>query len=423
MANINDQKVGHVYVDQLSKYENLANKSDSSIFFVKDTGIFIGTEQIANYVNLVDLLTKADASVIYQQKLTFDDEPTVNSSNPVTSGGVFSALSDKQDTLTAGEGINITNNNTVQTTGIPYGVCDTTCTSTAFTATVPGIYKLENGVCCMLKNGVVSSGKPSFTLDVNGLGPKTVYTNMASETVETTIFNANYTMLFIYDSSRGDNGGWICYRGYDSGNTNTIGYQLRTNSTVMTVTDTARYYKIYFTSADGKHWVPASANSTNSSTSAKPVNQRPIDPFGRIVYTSATTSYKAGANLAATTIWDQYVVTLGYSFNVTNEALTLTAKEPVYIKCTPQSNGSAIIDSSTPYVQTLPSVNDNKIYIFLGVATEATKIELYINHPVYYHDGTGIRVWIGKSLADYYDKTEVNNLITDISSDITWISL
>ena len=63
---------------------------------------------------------------------------------------------------------------------------------------------------------------------------------------------------------------------------------------------------------------------------------------------------------------------------------------PVYIKCTPQNNGSAIIDSTTPCVQALPNYNDGKIYIFLGVATSATDVELQMNHPVYYHDGMSV---------------------------------
>lgn len=293
---------------------------------------------------------------------------------------------------TAGDGISLSNN-TIKTTGIPFGICDSTSTATAFTVTVPGIYKLEDGVCCMVKNGVVTSAS-GFTLNVNGLGGKPCYTNLAAATRDTTIFNVSYTMLFVYDSTRVSGGCWICYRGYDA-NTNTIGYQLRTNSTVMTVTDTARYYKLYFTSADGNHWVPASINSTNNATTARAVNQRPIDPFGRIVYTSANTSYAAGANLAATTIWDQYAIALGYSFNVNGGDLTLTTKTPVYVKCAPQSDGSAIMDATTPIVQTLPSSADGKIYILLGVAYDAIHIELVINHPVYYHDGSGIKLWTG----------------------------
>lgn len=91
-------------------------------------------------------------------------------------------------------------------------------------------------------------------------------------------------------------------------------------------------------------------------------------------------------------------MSLGYSFNRTGAALTLTTKTPVYLKCAPQSDGSAIMDSSTPIVQTLPSTADGKIYIFLGIAYSATNIELIPQHPVYYHDGTAIRIWIGGAI-------------------------
>ena len=330
-------------------------------------------------------------------------------------------ISGKQDVLTAGDGIAI-NNNTVRTTGIPFGRCDSTSTATHFTATVPGIDRLEDGVCCMIDNGVVTSAS-GFTLNVNGLGAKPCYTNLAAATRDTTIFNVAYTMLFVYDETRVSGGCWVCYRGYDA-NTNTIGYQLRTNNTVRNVSDTARYYKIYFTSADGTKWVPASVNSTNNATSARPVNQRPIDPFGRIVYTSANSNYAAGANLTATTIWDQYNLTLGYSFNRTGAALTLTSEASVYLKCAPQTDGSAIMDADTPIVQALPTSNDGKIYIFLGVATSATAIELVPHHPVYYHDGTGIRIWTG-STGDGIDTSEFvkyNTINYDPSNIINGLS-
>ncbi len=282
---------------------------------------------------------------------------------------------------------------------IPFAQVDDTSTATAFTATVAGITELRDGVIVLLKNGVVTSAS-GFTLNINNLGAKPVYSNMAAATREATIFNVNYTMLFVYDSTRVTGGGWICYRGYDS---NTIGYQLRTNSTTMTVTDTARYFKLYFTSADGNHWVPASVNSTNNATSERAVNQRPIDPFGRIVFTSASTSYAAGANLAAATIWDQYTLVLGYSFNRTGSALELTAKKAVYVKCAPQADGSAIMDATEPIVQDLPSTADGKIYIYLGVAYDATHIELYPNHPVYYYSDGAIRLWTNAAMTPMTD--------------------
>ena len=187
------------------------------------------------------------------------------------------------------------------TQSIPYGEVDSTSTATVFTATVPGITALKHGTIVLLKNGVITSAS-GFTVNINGLGAKPVYSSMSAAAAETTLFNVNYTLLLIYDEVRVTGGCWLNYRGYNS-DTNTIGYQIRSNNTVLKTTDKNRYYKIFFTSQDGTHWVPATADSTNSATSAKTVNQKKIDPFGRIVYTSATTSYAAEADIAAGTIW------------------------------------------------------------------------------------------------------------------------
>lgn len=287
------------------------------------------------------------------------------------------------------------------TSAIPYGECDSTSTATVFTATVDGITALYDGVCCLLKNGVKTSAS-GFTININGLGAKPVYSNLATgnditptdPTRDTTIFNINYTMFLIYSTTLVEGGAWICYRGYDS-NSNDTGYYIRHSYATLPVSDTARYYKLYFTSADNTKWVPSSVHSANNATAARPVNQRPINPFGKIVYTSASTNYTAGSNLGVSYAWEQYPFTLGYAFNRIGAALTLTYPAPVYIKCAPQADGSAIIDEDVPYVQALPTNADGKIYIFLGIAYEATKVELYQDHPIYYHDGVSIKPWPG----------------------------
>ena len=292
--------------------------------------------------------------------------------------------------------------------GIPYGEVDTSSTATVFTATIPGITELKDGVCMLLKNGVVTSAS-GFTININGLGAKPVYSNMAAATRETTIFNVNYTILFIYDTTRVSGGCWIYYRGYYADN-DQVGYQLRTNTYVQKTLDAFNYYKILFTSADGNNWVPAASEKVKSSTSQKTVNQRPIDPFGKIVYCAieTTNGFNANADVTKTICWQQYVVTLGYSFNTTGKALTLTTRKPVYVKCTPQTNGSAIINSTTPIVQNLPTTEDNSIYIFLGIATSATAIELLMNHPVYQYKNGAIRLYTNADIP-----TKVSELTND----------
>ena len=285
---------------------------------------------------------------------------------------------------------------------IPYGQVDSTSTSTAYTATVPGITELRDGTYMLLKNAKVTSAS-GFTININGLGAKPCYSNMATgnpvtptdPSRDTTIFNINYTMLFVYSEDIVSGGGWICYRGYDA-NTNTIGYQLRTNSSSKKMADITYRYRIFFESADGTLWVPANTSSSTNATSSRTVNQRAINPFGEIVYYGTTASVSAGSTPADASLWQEYTLTLGYSFNRTGAALVLSYPKPIYIKCAPQANGSAIIDADTPYVTALPTSNDGKIYIYLGRTYSATAIEMVMCHPVYYHDGTGIRIWTGK---------------------------
>ena len=279
------------------------------------------------------------------------------------------------------------------TAAIPYGECDSTSTATAFTATVDGITSLYDGVTVMLRNGVVTSAS-GFTININGLGAKPVYNNMATgnpvtptnPTRDTTIFNINYTMLLVYDSNIVSGGGWICYRGYD-GNTNTIGYQLRTNSGNLPSSDAGVRYRLWLTSADGTKWVPINTSTSSDATTARTLNTRPIDPFGPIVYNSTNGSVTSGSRPPVATLWQQYTLTVGYSY-----VLSMTAWKPVYLQATPQTDGSAVMNALT---QTLPSGKDGKIYIYLGIAYSAAAMELRTEHPVYWHDGTGIRIWSG----------------------------
>ena len=304
------------------------------------------------------------------------------------------------------------------TEGIPYGECDSTSTATAFTATVPGITELKNGTVVLLRNGVVTSAS-GFTININALGAKPAYSNMATgndttptaPTRETTIFNINYTMLFIYDEDLVEDGCWICYRGYDA-NTNTIGYQLRTNSLSLPMSGALYCYRLLFTSANGRNWIPANTTNSTDANAAKTTNTAAIDPFGAIYYYGSTTTVSSGSRPSGGALWQQYALNIGYSFNTTGAAPTLTAWRPVYLKCSPQTNGSAKI-SSTPYTQTLPASDDGHIYIFLGIAYNATNIELSMTHPIYYHDGTGLRRWNG---------VKIPTKTSDLTNDSGFIS-
>lgn len=271
------------------------------------------------------------------------------------------------------------------TASIPYAKVDSTSTATEFTATVPGITQLRQGVSFWLENGVVTSAS-GFTININNLGAKPVYTNMAAATRDTTIFNVNYTMLFVYDADRVSGGAFVCYRGYYS-DSNSIGYQLRTNSSTLPAKQKGYRYRLWLTSADGQNYVPINTSSSTSTTGTKALNTNtPIDPFGTIVYNSTNGTVDADANLPTGTQWTQYVLDMRYQ----KYPLTLTFPDPVYLQCTPQTAGGALIND---VVQALPATEDGKIYIYLGNAYSATNMELKQNHPVYYYKDGAIRLW------------------------------
>lgn len=119
-------------------------------------------------------------------------------------------------------------------------------------------------------------------------------------------------------------------------------------------------------------------------------------------------------------MWEQYALNLGYSF-AKGAALTMTPYKPVYLKCAPQLDGSAIIDSTTPWVQDLPTTKDGQIYIFLGIAYSATNIELMIYHQIYYHDGTQIKIWTGADLPKEETMSNIKAMLAKYGLDITTV--
>lgn len=276
---------------------------------------------------------------------------------------------------------------------IPVGTVDDTSTSTTFTASVPDIDKLENGVCCYITNGVVDSAT-GWTLNVNGLGAKPVYISMATATAATTQFGLKYTMLFIYNSTRVANGCWDMFYGYYS-DADKTGLLIRTGYSTLPAQFKTYRYRLLFSSPDNTHWVGANASTSTNATAIRTPTTEKINPFGPIVYYGSTSAIAAEATFGASVLWQQYSVVLGYSFNNTGSALVLEYPKPVYVKCAPQIDGTAIIDANDPYVQKLPTTPDGNIYIYLGIAYDETHIELRLEHPVYHYYNGAIRPYTG----------------------------
>lgn len=291
--------------------------------------------------------------------------------------------------------------------------------STKWEGTITGITTPTNGLKIAYRiggNKGVSTGGAVLSID----GGTTYYPVVYNvNTVISTRYDIDSTLLLTFNSTQTATaymesgvsseitGCWQAMD-YDSSST----YQIKGQYGTMTTSGATYRYRLLFTSADGSQWVPANTSTSTNATSSRTVNQTPIDPFGRIVYYNYTTAKSANTTMTASYLYTQYLVTLGYSFNRTGAALTLTTYAPIYIKCAPQSNGSAIIDADTPYVQSLPTTADGKIYIFLGLVYDATRVELYAEHPIYYYSDGAIRLWTntaaGSSVSPATDTPEMD---------------
>lgn len=111
-----------------TEYQNIASPNGEVKSFKVESGQLKYSTDYSQYneigkvytagsgINLSGTEISVDTNTI-QAKLTFDNAPTQNSDNPVKSGGVYTALGDKQDTLVSGTNIKTVNNTSLLGSG------------------------------------------------------------------------------------------------------------------------------------------------------------------------------------------------------------------------------------------------------------------------------------------------------------------
>ena len=235
--------------------------------------------------------------------------------------------------------------------------------------------------------GNSSAATLNLTLpDGTTTGAKNIY-RLASTTV-TTNFAAGCDIFMVYDGTQ-----WKINAYVDTSGSNTIGYQLRTNSAIWTNKTgyTVKRYVLLF-EVDGG--LSGAATTIKTETSKTTVNFK-YKPGGVIKYYSTNESIANNSNFATTGLWDQYAVNLGYTFNTGS---TLESGKPVYMRCTVNSDGTLSPNysgtPSHPIVQALPSTADGKVYVYLGQAYSTTNMELCMKHPIYEYKNGKIREYV-----------------------------
>lgn len=309
---------------------------------------------------------------------------------------------------------------------IPFGNV-TSNSTTVFTATVPGVTSLYDGLICYIRNNNNQTSASGWTLNVNELGAKPVYNTMADATAVTTTFNKAYTMMFIYNSSRVSGGCWDMYYGYYSNTTMAYGhldyyFRARAGQAIYR-------YKYVMQGEDNRLYPITTTNQTSATQVAKAPTTVGLRP-GHIWYYSTTTTISAGSAIGAQTLQAAgYATTAAYNFNT-----SISTYRMVYLRGTYDKDKDLFYlynDGSSPctsYYTQVPSDTaditlsdyfvEGYYYILLGGSySTANYLSNFADNPLYYFDGTNLipaSTMVAKDIAD----SATTAIITQINQNI-----
>ena len=131
-----------------------------------------------------------------------------------------------------------------------------------------------------------------------------------------------------------------------------------------------------------------SLTTTSGTGTSKTKNTAGFKP-GRIWCLSSSSNFASGASVGANMAYIIFPFDARYSFNLT---ANLTAHEPVYLVGTIGSDGLFYLDDIW-HTQTLPTTEDGKMYIYLGLAYSANGVHLAPDHPMYWYKNGAVRLW------------------------------
>ena len=258
--------------------------------------------------------------------------------------------------------------------------------------------------------GSSSAATLNLTLpDGTTTGAINIY-RLATSTVTTT-FGVDCDILMVFD------GTYWKVNAYVDSNTNTIGYQLRTEKSNYINGGSTSIYR-YQLLVETENGLEAFTSTSNSTKTTKTQLTPSYLPSGDIRYYSTTTEITSGSAIGTSVLWQQYYLDLRYSFNITST--TLTTNKPVYIKMSVNNDGtlSPVYSANSgghPLVQTLPTTEDNYVYVKLGQAYSGYQIQLEMLHPMYEYKNGKIQLWTSNDVAS---KSYVDNLVGEIETSL-----
>lgn len=186
---------------------------------------------------------------------------------------------------------------------------------------------------------------------------------------------------------------------------NSLGY----NSGTRSKTGNLQRDMLCVVSKDGVI-IPLNQNGGTGTT--KPMTTSEFCPQKGVFYYPGLYSIPSGSSIPMSSLCRQYnSVHLNASFNCGS---TLTANKEIYLVMEETGGGLCKL-AATPWSQSLPNRADGKLYMLLGVASSSTFGELYSDHPIFWHDGRGIKTWTGGAIMVHGANEEVDTSSVEVT--------
>ena len=311
----------------------------------------------------------------------------------------FSALAGSPyDNTNLGNALDTKANNTNRVNGAPlsnsasvfYGTSDTAAATVQKEVSIPSITTLDTGTIIIVQPTVTSTVANS-TLKLNDFTAYPMRYNNAAITTSTdsTVWSANYPSIWVFDGTY-----WVfAGHGLDSNTTYTLNYSVDAGQyTAGSGSYAITRYSIVAQKADGTWEKITATNASYSTGTSKSVNTSGFI-LNQLRYYGTTTGVASGVKVATNVMYEKAAsVDMRYSTNCSGTT-TWALGDYIYLVGTIGVDGLFYLDTTTWWSNALPTANDGKLYIRLGLSLTAAgyTISFFDDRPIFYHDGTGIK--------------------------------
>jgi hypothetical protein len=235
------------------------------------------------------------------------------------------------------------------------------------------------------------------TLNINSSGPKNIRLGTTNASTTTMTVGAGGVVPLYFDGTYYNMFG--SYRASDANN-----YDRMYHNAAKQMGETLYRYKLILEGIDGKYYPIVTTNQTSATLVQKTPTNATLKIGGNILYYN-TTATVAVDGTVSNTYSEISTTNMVYSFNQ-NGGYQL--QRPIYLVGIPQANGGYKLDSNY-YTQDLPTTEDGKIYIQLGIVYAQNSLRLQIEHPIYEFKDGKVRPYVA-------EHTHTISQITDFPS-------